>query len=96
MDDAVRGVNVGNDDVDVVDHHAVAEIHGDLFALHGRSGHAIAEIRAGDLASHHVVGEDGGQCVGVFEELFSGEAECIERGSEGIVGGSEDRERPIT
>ncbi len=48
-----------------------------------------------DRSSNDVVRQDVGEG-GVTEELFGGQAECVEGGGEGVVGRSEDGERAVT
>ena len=92
---ATSGLIDGGGVVD--DDAAVDHGDGDLFALDGGGGLAVEADGGGgvDLTGHDVVGEDVGERL-VGEKLFGGEAESVERRSEGVVGRGEDGEGTLT
>ena len=65
MDDAVAGLDVGDDDVGVVDLDcAVGDGEGDRAALEGGGFQTVGHIRGHDLTAQHMVEQDLGQVTG--------------------------------
>jgi len=98
VDDAVGAFDVHGGDGGVVDGDGVAvDADGDLGAVDGGDRCAVEseDVSGHDLAGDDVVGEDGGQGVGVGQEFFGGDAQGVEGGGEGFLGGGEHGEGSV-
>ena len=93
MDDAVRGLNVGQRDGGATNQHIAAarDAELDLVTVGGGGHHAVLDVARADFARHDVMEQNGGQRL-----VFLGRVKVVEIDAgvgEGLVGWGEDGER---
>ena len=93
VDDAVAGGHVGERHVCVVDHHATGYGEREGLAVGRVGGHAFGDVGRRDVSLDDVIQQNvsqGGFALGRVEGR-----EVDARVGKGLVGGCEDRERPV-